>query len=105
MTDFLADTNVWLRSSEPSLGRTPAEADLELQQLEETITVLPDNSAVYSHWRQIVQTVGVLGASVYDARLIAAMKSHGLNHILTFNVADFQRYSHLNIIPVHPIDI
>jgi predicted nucleic acid-binding protein len=34
----------------------------------------------------------VLGVKVHDAWLVAAMKAHGLNRILTFNLGDFTRY-------------
>ena len=86
-------------------GWTPAQADQEVQQLEATFPLLHDTPAIYRHWRQIVSTVGVSGAQVYDARLVAAMLTHGLTHILTFNVDDFRRYAHLGITPLHPKDI
>ena len=44
--------------------------------------------------------VVVLGTQVYDARLVAAaMLAHGIDRILTFNVADFSRYG---VTVVHP---
>jgi len=46
--------------------------------------------------------VVVLGAQVYNARLVAAMLAHGINRILTFNVADFSRYG---VTAVHPVAV
>jgi predicted nucleic acid-binding protein len=33
-----------------------------------------------------------MGVKVHDAWLVAAMKSHGVGRILTFNSSDFARY-------------
>jgi len=86
-------------------GWTPERAHQEVQQLEAGFPLLPDTPAVYQHWRHIVYTVGVSGAQVYDARLVAAMLAHGLTHILTFNTDDFRRYEPLGITLLHPQDV
>jgi predicted nucleic acid-binding protein len=39
------------------------------------------------------------GKASHDARLVAAMKVHGITHVLTFNVDDFKRYE---ISVLHP---
>ena len=64
------------------------------------MTLLPDNAAVYSQWRKIIVQYGVAGVQVHDARLAAAMYVHGVTHILTLNVADFNRFSGLTAL--HP---
>jgi len=45
----------------------------------------------------------VLGVQVHDARLAASMIVHGVTNILTFNVADFSRFSELTAL--HPNNI
>ena len=35
------------------------------------------------------------GRQVYDANIVATMLCHGLKRLLTFNTADFQRFSSL----------
>ena len=45
-----------------------------------------------------------MGVQVHDARLVAAMKIHGINHILTLNVGDFKRYQTEGIKAVTPQD-
>lgn len=45
----------------------------------------------------------VTGAKVHDARIVAAMKAHGIDHLLTFNTNDFKRY--LEITAISPADI
>jgi predicted nucleic acid-binding protein len=42
---------------------------------------------------------------VHDARLVAVMRTHGVTHILTFNVSDFVRYQSMGIVPVHPSSV
>jgi len=40
----------------------------------------------------------VLGVKVHDAWLVAAMKAHGVNQILTFNTSDFARYDSIECV-------
>ncbi len=41
-----------------------------------------------------------MGKQVHDARLVAAMITHHITHLLTFNIDDFKRFS--AIVVVHP---
>lgn len=81
-------------------GLTPAEAESEVRLIEAGMTLLPDSEATYREWRRIVVREAVSGIQVYDARLAAAMLVHGIGHILTLNVTDFNRYS--GITAMHP---
>ena len=36
--------------------------------------------------------------AAHDARLVAAMSVHGINHLLTFNIADFKRYPAITVL-------
>ncbi|MGO9234545.1 MAG: type II toxin-antitoxin system VapC family toxin [Methylocella sp.] len=82
------------------LGLTVAEAERQVRAIETGMGFLPDSEAVYREWRRIVVQHEVLGVQVHDARLAAAMYVHGVSHILTLNVADFNRFSGLT--PLHP---
>lgn len=53
-----------------------------------------------SGWKQIVRDHKVQGVKVYDARLVATMNVYAVESVLTFNAADFKRYS--NITALHP---
>jgi len=81
-------------------GLTVLEAEREVQAIETGMSFLPDNEAVYREWRRIVLQHGVLGVQVHDARLVATMYVHGLSHILTLNVTDFNRF--VGLTAVHP---
>jgi predicted nucleic acid-binding protein len=82
---------------------TAADAEREVQAIGAGMTLLPDSEAIYREWRRIVAQLGVLGVQVYDARLAAAMVVHRVNHILTLNVNDFERFGGLT--PLHPTNI
>jgi hypothetical protein len=66
-----------------------------VRTIEAGMTLLPDSGAVYQEWRRIIVQCGISGVQVHDARLGASMYVHGVNHILTLNIADFNRFSGL----------
>ena len=51
--------------------------------------MLEDGLPVYREWLTLVQTQSVSGVQVHDAYLAAAMRVHGVTHLLTFNTTDF----------------
>ena len=64
-----------------------------------------DSQAIYHEWLRLVGTYSVSGVAAHDARIVAAMKVHGLTHLVTFNVSDFRRYDGREISLVAPNDI
>jgi predicted nucleic acid-binding protein len=78
-----------------SLRKRPIGALIELK-----LRLLPDSVAVHQEWRRILVVHNVSGTQVHDARIVAAMRVHGLSRILTFNERDFMRYRDLET--VHP---
>jgi len=44
-------------------------------------------------WHELVQRLGITGIRSYDARLIAAMQTYGIERLLTFNAGHFRRFS------------
>jgi predicted nucleic acid-binding protein len=86
--------------SRNGLGLSVAEAEREVQAIEQGMSLLPDSAAVYQEWREIIVKYGFRGFQVYDARLAAAMRVHGVSHILSLNVADFSRFE--GLITLHP---
>jgi predicted nucleic acid-binding protein len=84
------------------LGLTLAEAEWQLRLVERVFPRLDDSPTVYPEWRRLVIVYGVSGVKVYDARLVAFMRAYGIAHILTFNTADFKRYSPEGIVAADP---
>jgi predicted nucleic acid-binding protein len=62
--------------------------------------VLPDSMETFREWRRLVVQHNVIGAKVHDTHLVATMKVHGLDRILTFNMRDFGRYE--GVTAIHP---
>lgn len=96
----------WNVSTRPTdrngFGCTPYEVDGLLRDLELIFPLLPHSPKVYPEWRRLVVKYEVSGVQVHDARLVAAMIAGEVNHILTFNVTDFERYTNEGIVAVHP---
>src|SRR5712691_10943013 len=84
-------------------GLTVAETDRRARVIERLLTLLPDSPAMHAEWRRLVVTHAVSGVQVYDARLVAAMRVHGVTNLLTLNIDDFTRYP--GITAVHPQNI
>ena len=85
-------------ASRNGFGLTLAEAESEVRVIEAGMVLLPDSEAVYREWRRIVVQHAVSGVQVHDARLVAAMRVHGVKHLLTLNVGDFGRYKGIVIL-------
>jgi predicted nucleic acid-binding protein len=93
--------NVATRPAELNgLGLSQEEVLQEVSSIEKLLTLLPDVPAIYAGWKQIVTEHKVQGVKVYDARLVAIMNVYAVESLLTFNAADFKRYS--NITALHP---
>lgn len=104
--NFVEFWNVATRpATRNGFGLTAQEAARRLGILERLFPLLPDNPAVYPEWRRLVITFNVGGVQVHDARLVAAMKVAGMTHILTFNTADFSRFSIEGIIAIDPASV
>lgn len=82
------------------LGLSPSQAARVTARIEELCTVLRDPPELYDEWRRLIVDHGVSGKKSHDARLVAAMKVHGITQIVTFNTDDFARHSGIDVI--HP---
>lgn len=79
------------------LGITTEKVASELERMKRLCQVLPE-LPIHEEWQRLVIRYRVLGKSVHDARLVAAMIVHGVTKILTFNGADFTRYSEISVL-------
>ncbi len=89
--------------SQNGLGLTVAETDNHLKRFERLFTIVPDTMEVFKNWRELVVKFSVSGVKVHDAKIVAAMKAHSIENLLTFNTDDFKRYT--DIKAVQPKDI
>jgi len=80
------------------LGLTQNEVLMEIANIENSLTLLPDAPGIYEAWKSIVTEYRVVGAKVPDARLAAVMTVYGIETVLTFNAPDFSRFRNINAI-------
>lgn len=108
-TTFQNFAEFWNVSTRPTdrngFGCKPLETHRLLQDLERLFPLLHVSSDVYPVWRRLVVNYKVSGVQVHDARLVAAMISRDITHILTFNVADFTRYDSEGIVAIDPATV
>ena len=69
------------------------KADKEVERIKSQFALKPDDETIYDNWEKLVKDYKVSGKATHDARLVAAMQSHGIESILTFNTDDFNRYA------------
>lgn len=74
-----------------------------VSSIEKLLTLLPDIPAIYTAWKEIVRVHKVQGVKVYEARLVATMNVYAVESVLTFNAADFKRYS--TVTALHPTSV
>lgn len=75
------------------LGLSAAEAELKATGFESVFPLLEETPDIYPTWKALVQSLGVIGKQVHDARLVAVCHVHRVTHVLTFNVAHFARFA------------
>ena len=79
------------------------ETEAHARAIERTMTLLPETESVYQAWRQLLLSQAVRGVQVHDAHLAAVLGAHGVTQLLTFDTADFKRFS--SLAAMHPNDV
>lgn len=80
------------------LGLSVAETAAEVSKLKGIFHLLPDTPAIFPEWEVLVSRHAVKGKEAHDARLVAAMIAHRVPNLLTFNTADFKRYTEVSAV-------
>lgn len=73
------------------LGLSGADAEIQATGFEAMFPLLPDTPDIFHTWKALVSALDVKGKPVHDARLVAVCHTHGVTHLLTFNVSHFTR--------------
>lgn len=85
-------------------GLPIAAAERAVHTVERMMVHLPDSEAVYRQWRELIVRYQVAGVKVHDARIVSSMLVHGVTHLLTLKVADFERYGDvINVVDPHTV--
>ena len=77
------------------LGLSIKDAQNEIDRIKILFVLKSEDETIFDNWEKLVSEYSVIGKTTHDARLVAAMQTHGIENLLTFNVADFKRYSGL----------
>ena len=80
------------------LGMTCNQASQWLQYLQRRFDLLADRADLSDVWHVLVKSHAITGLKSHDARLVAAMQTHGIDRLLTFNGSDFKGF------PIQVID-
>jgi len=70
----------------------------EVTDLQERFPLLPDSPEVFPRWLELVRRLPVHGKRVHDARLVAVLQAHGVEHLVTFNTGDFAVFTSLSLV-------
>lgn len=91
----------WVVATRPpeanGLDMTTSATATAVNEFVSTFGVLRDERGVFHRWQDLVTTHDVKGKLAHDARLVAAMLRHGVTKLLTFNVADFARFTGIEV--------
>lgn len=78
-------------------GLPIAQVRQDVERVISAFHLAPDNPQVFIDWLYLVESVGVSRVQVHDARLAAAMRVHGITHLLTLIPGDFRRYPGIKV--------
>jgi predicted nucleic acid-binding protein len=76
-------------------GVSHQEAVKRLEVVERAVEVLSETPSVYSTWKKLLVTHSVSGVQVHDTKLVALMSTYSIINLLTLNVDDFRRFTHI----------
>ncbi len=78
-----------------------AELAADIRSFSEQFFVAEDGPGVTDELVDLFTAVPMAGKQVHDANIVATMLVHGVRRLLTHNVDDFKRFSHLiRIVPL-----
>jgi predicted nucleic acid-binding protein len=75
------------------MGLSAGDAEIKIAGYEAVFPLLHETPDIYPAWKSIVESLGIIGKQVHDARLVAVCHVHGVSHLLTFNVGHFTRFA------------
>lgn len=79
-------------------GWTGERTAQEVTEMQRRFPMLPDSPEIFPHWLELVRRLPVHGKRVHDARLVAVLEAHAVEHLITFNTADFTVFPSLSLI-------
>jgi predicted nucleic acid-binding protein len=90
-------------SAANGFGYTAQQAITEIIAARSLFEILSETAQLYPTWEGLIAKHGILGKQAHDVRLVALMIQHRVPKILTFNDADFRRFTEIEIL--NPFDL
>ena len=90
-------------SARGGLGLTTEQTERKVSIIEKYFELLPDDLSTFLHWRKLVFDIDISGVQVHDAKLVASLIAHRIEHLVTLNIKDFQRFPNISVIDPHDI--
>ena len=92
----------WAVATRPAasngLGLSVFECQVEVTRIKQLFRFLPDQPTLHAEWEALVVAHACHGRVSYDARIVAAMRTHGVTRLLTINTTDFTRFPGLTVL-------
>lgn len=86
----------WATATRPSAGNglelCITECQVRVARIKRVFHFLPDSLTLFDEWERLVITHPCQGRKSDDARLVAAMGTHGITQPLTLKTAEFVRF-------------
>jgi predicted nucleic acid-binding protein len=79
-------------------GISVTKASQEVAQIKQFFPLQPDTPEIFPIWERLIVQHQVMGKQAHDTRLVAAMITHHISHLLTFNTKDFKRFTEITAI-------
>ena len=74
-------------------GWTSERTAKEVADLQARFPLLSDSPEIFTRWLELVKRFPIHGKHVHDARLVAVLQAHTVEHLITFNTSDFAAFS------------
>jgi predicted nucleic acid-binding protein len=71
------------------LGLAVAEAISKAADFQAAFSLLAESADIFPAWKALVNSQGVIGKRVHDARLVAVCQVNKISNVLTFNTNHF----------------
>jgi predicted nucleic acid-binding protein len=99
----------WVVATRPiannGLGLSLENAKRKIKKAESFFRLALDTQPIYREWLRLVDTYAVSGLPAHDARIVAAMKVHAIDRLVTFNTEDFKRFHRKEITVLSPSEV
>jgi len=79
-------------SGQNGLGMTTNQTSQWLRFFQRRFELFHDKEDLIGLWHHLVKKFDITGAKSHDARLVAAMQSHGIASLFTFNSGHFRSF-------------